>query len=115
MSAALGVDPFDFVVFGGTGDLAIRKLMPALLFSECDGRLPEQCNIIALGRSKLSQGEYAKIVRTGCEKHMKDNPFSEDNWKAFAKRLYYIQLDVNKEADFKALKTQLNKKPILLN
>ncbi|MEH6402105.1 MAG: glucose-6-phosphate dehydrogenase [Sneathiella sp.] len=109
MSAALGVDPFDFVVFGGTGDLAIRKLMPALLFSECDGRLPEQCGIIALGRSKLSQTEYAKTVRTGCEKHMKDNPFSEDNWTAFSKRLHYIQLDVKKEDDFKALRARLDK------
>lgn len=111
MTAALGVDPFNFVVFGGTGDLAIRKLMPALLFSECDGRLPEKSDIIALGRSALSQNEYASMVRKGCEKHMKDNPFSEENWDAFAKRLHYIQLDISSPEGFKDLKARLDGNP----
>ncbi len=111
MSIALGVDPFDFVVFGGTGDLAIRKLMPALLFSECDGRLPEGSRIIALGRRDLSQAEYATKVRSGCEKHMADNPFSEEDWRAFEKRLSYFKLDIDDSANFKDLKGALSDDP----
>ncbi len=111
MSIALGVDPFDFVVFGGTGDLAIRKLMPALLFSECDERLPDGSMIIALGRQDLSREKYAALVRAGCEKHMADNPFSEENWQAFEKRLNYLKLDVDEPDDFKALAEKLPKDP----
>ncbi|MFT6559446.1 glucose-6-phosphate dehydrogenase [Sneathiella sp.] len=109
MSIALGVDPFNFVVFGGTGDLAIRKLMPALLFSECDDRLPDEASIIALGRTELSQQEYADIVRAGCKKYMADNLFSEEKWEAFAKRLCYFKLDIDEKQDFLKLAEHLEK------
>lgn len=111
MTVALGVESFDFVVFGGTGDLAIRKLMPALLFSECDGRLPKESGIIALGRSDLSQDDYIARVREGCEKHMADNPFTEQNWQAFIDRLHYIRLDIGKPEDFAVLKQKLDENP----
>ena len=45
-SRIIVVDPFDYVVFGGTGDLARRKLLPALYHRELDGQLPEEARII---------------------------------------------------------------------
>jgi glucose-6-phosphate 1-dehydrogenase len=44
------VAPFDLVVFGGTGDLSRRKLMPALYYRERDGQLPAECSIIGTSR-----------------------------------------------------------------
>ncbi|GLQ06129.1 glucose-6-phosphate dehydrogenase [Sneathiella chinensis] len=110
MSIALGVKPFEFVVFGGTGDLAIRKLMPALLFSECDKRLPEESDIIALGRSDLSRDDYIAMVRAGCVKHMADYPFSDADWDAFSRRLSYLQLDADNGHDFLKLKEILDRR-----
>ena len=45
------VSPCDFVVFGGTGDLAMRKLLPALWHRDREGQLPEHARIIAVSRS----------------------------------------------------------------
>lgn len=111
MSIALGVDPFDFVVFGGTGDLAIRKLMPAMLFSECDDRLPDESGIIALGRKEQSLEDYAATVKEGCKQHMGDEPFDEKHWQAFENRLEYLQLDIENEIDFLQLKERLENHP----
>ena len=41
------VEPFDYVVFGGTGDLAARKLLPALYHRQVDGQVPDGCRILA--------------------------------------------------------------------
>ncbi|MFT6309540.1 MAG: glucose-6-phosphate 1-dehydrogenase, partial [Halioglobus sp.] len=48
------VRPFDFVLFGGTGDLSIRKLIPALYFRHCENQLPEDGRIICVARSNYS-------------------------------------------------------------
>ena len=51
--AASRVDPFDLIVFGGAGDLALRKLMPALYHRELDEQIPEACRIVAAARGAL--------------------------------------------------------------
>ena len=53
MSTANPVAPCDFVVFGGTGDLAVRKLLPALYLRDRDGQLPAETRIIAASRAGL--------------------------------------------------------------
>ena len=66
MTIAKGVGPFDLVVFGGTGDLAHRKLMPALFAREADGALPEDGHIIATGRHEMSDKKYAASLEEDC-------------------------------------------------
>ena len=51
MSKIIVVDPFDYVVFGGTGDLAKRKLFPALYHRELDGQLPDDARVIGVAAS----------------------------------------------------------------
>ncbi len=100
MSIALGVNPFDIVVFGGTGDLSIRKLMPALLYSESDERLPEGSRIIGIGRKNLDRKAYIKLVSEGCQIHTDDEDFEDGIWQAFCDRLHYVQMDITDEEDF---------------
>ena len=57
-STANPVAPCDFVVFGGTGDLAIRKLLPALYLRDRDGQLPAETRIIAASRAGLDEAGY---------------------------------------------------------
>src|SRR5262249_5970096 len=52
------VSPFDLVVFGGTGDLTRRKLLPALYYRDLAGQLPEDARIICVARSELSAQAY---------------------------------------------------------
>ena len=63
MSPANPVAPCDFVVFGGTGDLAVRKLLPALYLRDRDGQLPAQTRIIAASRAGLDISGYRDSVR----------------------------------------------------
>src|SRR5271167_4300398 len=59
----LPVSPFDMVVFGGTGDLAMRKLMPALLRRDIDGQIAPESRIIGIGRSRVEDSAYRQTRR----------------------------------------------------
>src|SRR5215471_19045320 len=86
------VAPFDMIVFGGTGDLAMRKLMPALLRRNMDGQLAEASRIIGIGRSTLEDSAYARRVEDSCRKIL-GGEFAEPSWSVFADRLRYVALD----------------------
>jgi glucose-6-phosphate 1-dehydrogenase len=55
--------PCTLVIFGGSGDLAKRKLVPAVYNLLLDGVLPANCAILATGRTPLSDEEFRKIAR----------------------------------------------------
>src|SRR3954466_13042364 len=57
------VDPCDFVIFGGTGDLAVRKLLPALYLRDRDGQLPAETRIVAVARAGLDGGGHRDNIR----------------------------------------------------
>jgi glucose-6-phosphate 1-dehydrogenase len=83
--------PCCFVIFGATGDLARRKLMPALFRLTAKKILPPECCIVGAGRTALSDAEYRESIRASLEAEaMKDVPSSA--WEQFAGRLYYVPL-----------------------
>ncbi|MGH1543559.1 MAG: glucose-6-phosphate dehydrogenase [Arenicella sp.] len=116
------VEPFDYFVFGGTGDLARRKLLPALYHRFADGQIPETSRIIACARSDYSDDSFRQLiaqvlaekVSTGDEEQVMIDRFlallsyqkidiaDNDDWKAFAKtvratndsriRVYYLSV-----------------------
>ncbi|OUW18286.1 MAG: glucose-6-phosphate dehydrogenase [Opitutales bacterium TMED158] len=94
MSELIPVDPFDIVVFGGTGDLALRKLMPALFHRWCDGQIADSCRIVAVARDDLGQDEFralaAKHILTGASGRGSE-------WPEFARRLVYVSADASGE------------------
>ena len=53
----------DFTVFGGTGDLALRKLLPALYLRDLEGQLPDDTRIIGVSRAELDDDGYRTAVR----------------------------------------------------
>jgi len=57
-SKIIPVDPFDLIIFGITGDLATRKLIPVLYYRFADGQIPENSRIIGLARSDLSSEQF---------------------------------------------------------
>ncbi len=82
------VDPFDFIIFGGTGDLALRKLIPALWHRHCDDQLPLGSRIIAVSRGSATKDEYVGTLRDHLSEAMKD-----PRWADFVERIYYVSLD----------------------
>jgi glucose-6-phosphate 1-dehydrogenase len=78
---------FDLVLFGGTGDLAMRKLLPALYRRTCTGQVCTDARIIGAARSELSREEYLAQVRSSCMAHLEE--FDEQTWERFAQRVDY--------------------------
>ena len=58
--------PCDMLVFGGTGDLALHKLLPALYHLHRDGRLPADMRILALARNSLNRSGYCAMAEKHC-------------------------------------------------
>ena len=67
MAKFVPVEPFDIVIFGGTGDLSRRKLLPALYHRWLDGQIPPTSAIIAAARSAMETAAYRKVAREACE------------------------------------------------
>jgi glucose-6-phosphate 1-dehydrogenase len=101
---------FDLVLFGGTGDLAMRKLLPALYRRSCAGQIVGESRIIGAARSQLSREEYLEQVRASCETHL-GSAFDTKKWQLFAERLAYVRLDAQSESDFGRLAELLRPHP----
>ena len=67
-SKIIPVEPFDYVIFGGTGDLAQRKLLPALYHRDHDGQLPQGARFIGASRGECSQEAYQKFAHDALRK-----------------------------------------------
>lgn len=103
----IAVSPFDLVLFGGTGDLAARKLIPALYHRHCAGQLPEHGRIIALGRKDLSRDAYLDSISAKSRAQVTEKYFDAAQWQAFTGRIDYLQLDAGSDADFANLANYL--------
>jgi len=88
----------DFILFGGHGDLAFRKLMPALYHLCKDGYLARNSRIITVSRGEFSLEEHKKLVKSKLIKFLPNDSFSEDDFLQFEEKLHYIKVDfLNKE------------------
>ena len=93
---------FDLVLFGGTGDLAMRKLLPALYRRAAAGQITKNSRVIGAARSDLSRDEYLAQVEESCRKHIGAD-FDAKQWTQFAQLVTYVKVDVHSIGDFKAL------------
>jgi len=98
--------PTTIVIFGASGDLTRRKLIPALLSLCCKNRLPVNLNIVGFASSKLDTIEFRRRMRTGVDEFAQDE-FSAAEWESFANRLHFVSGDFTKEDDYAALEKTL--------
>jgi glucose-6-phosphate 1-dehydrogenase len=108
-SQIIPVDPFDFIIFGGTGDLAERKLLPALYQRMKAGQFSDDTNIIGASRSKMSDAEYQAFARKAISEHVKADEIDKKEVERFIKRLTYIAIDAMSGEGFGDLKRALGK------
>ncbi len=101
----------DLILFGTKGDLARRKLLPALYQLERAGLLHPESRIIGVARDELSAEGYAELVETNLQKFVKE-PLEESVLSSLKHKLHYVQIDLSKEQDYLKLKdvTDINKR-----
>jgi len=111
MSTANPVAPCDFVVFGGTGDLAVRKLLPALYLRDRDGQLPGSTRIIAASRAGLDVSGYRDKVRGELGRFVAKEALDDQTLDRFLARLHYASIDFTDASDWYPLTTVLQADP----
>ena len=60
-----------FVIFGGVGDLSLRKLLPSLYFLFRDGQLPRDCRILCVSRGDISNQDFEALIKEKLKKFLK--------------------------------------------
>ncbi len=105
------VPAFDMVVFGATGDLAMRKLIPALFYRCRDGQLPDDGRIIGASRGDLSRDEFIAKVREASDRFIPRKFCEQEAWDRFEARLDYLKVDAKNGDDYAALANVLNEAP----
>ena len=93
MANFVPVEVFDLVIFGGTGDLAMRKLLPALYHRERDGQITGDSRIIAASRGDLGRDEYLGLVEAALRENLVSGDFDEAEWARLRERIHYVQSD----------------------
>ena len=96
-SQFIPVEPFDYVVFGGTGDLAERKLLPALYHRFISGQFTEPTRIIGASRAEMTHEQYRTFATEALNTFLKKGEASPDEIKKFCALLYYIPVDASSD------------------
>ena len=102
------VAEFDLVVFGASGDLAHRKLLPALYHRDADGQMPDDARIIASARRDYSDDDYRDYARKALKEHVSD--LDDAHLEKFLKRIRYVKIDIGTGEGFEDLKTVLEER-----
>jgi glucose-6-phosphate 1-dehydrogenase len=100
MAHTTPVAPCDFIVFGGTGDLAMRKLLPALYHRDVEGQLTPESRIIALSRDPLDDKDYRATVDVQAKGHAGPEP---SGWERFLDRLWHVTVDAGSDEGWEGL------------
>jgi len=100
--------PCSIVIFGGSGDLTKRKLVPALYRLAQLRLIPPQFSIIGTSRQEISDDEFRALMREALAK-FSDEEIDEPSWQNFASGIFYIGGDATQAATYEALRTKLEK------
>ena len=101
--------PTSIVIFGASGDLTRRKLVPALFHQFAQGRIPNTINIVGTSRSEFTHDEFRQKMLDGMKELSGIVPDKSD-WEEYAQNLWYVQGDVGEESDYGKLEQFLREK-----
>jgi glucose-6-phosphate 1-dehydrogenase len=100
-------NPTSIVIFGASGDLTWRKLIPALYNNYKKGRLSACAHVVGFARRPIPDAEFRQHLRSGVQQFSADT-CDEDTWNAFAAMLHYFQGNLDADGDFVHLADFLN-------
>ncbi|WP_444943649.1 glucose-6-phosphate dehydrogenase [Microbulbifer sp. ZKSA006] len=88
------INPFDMVLFGGGGDLALRKLLPALYRAFREGSLTEGCRILPVCRRQSDVDQYIETAHQALQKYLREGEYCASSWDQFSQLLSPLALDI---------------------
>ncbi len=111
VSTVIPVQPFDLVIFGASGDLARRKILPSLYRRLAAHQMPQEARIIGAARSKMTRAEFRKTVQLALEEFVDPRDLDKERIEAFLATLDYVAIDASGEAGWPQLAKKLDEKP----
>ncbi|WP_432712515.1 glucose-6-phosphate dehydrogenase [Pedobacter sp.] len=96
-----------FVIFGGTGDLNLRKLAPALYNLYADGYMPEKFAIIGTARKELDDQKYRDLILEGVNSFSRTGKAVKEKWSKFTDNVHYTPVDVSAPKTFEGLRDKI--------
>lgn len=101
------LDPCILVIFGATGDLTARKLMPAIYNLKREGGLPANFACIGFARREKTHEQFREEMKKAVSEHSRVKPLDEDLWKTFEANLYYHKSEFHEPEGYKRLESFL--------
>jgi len=109
----MSLNTFNLYLFGGTGDLSNRKLIPAMFRQDILESLSEDSKIIGIGSRDLSRDEYVEMIKESLEKYFPNFNEHKDTWELFSSKVSYIQIDINADDGWNNLREIPNNRPVI--
>ena len=100
-------DPCGMIIFGASGDLTKRKLIPALFRIGHGGSLPDQWYMVGVGRSSMDDHAFREMAEEALDQFLTSDSVPRSKWKKFLKRFHYLQGDYQDPSYYKHLKEKL--------
>jgi glucose-6-phosphate 1-dehydrogenase len=111
LAQIIPVEKFDFVVFGATGDLTLRKLLPALYYRFRDQQMPQGARVIGVARSAHDDADYRAMATEALNHFVSRMDLDEATLRAFLDSIFYVQLDGTSGEGWESLVDVLGKFP----
>src|SRR5687768_5948459 len=102
-------EPCIVVIFGASGDLTKRKLVPALYRLVQERLLPAEFAIVGLARTKMGDGEFREKMKEDVEQYSEAKQVEAEVWNSFAQGLHYLAADMGNSDDYKKLADLLDR------
>ena len=110
-SRVIQVEPFTLVVFGATGDLAKRKILPSLFYRDVAGQLPPQAKIIGVSRRAMARQVFQAYAREALNDHVSAKLREPGAVDRFVERIDYISADAKEDGGWPELADRLRDTP----
>ena len=101
------LDPCTIVIFGASGDLTARKLIPALYHLFLDQQMPASFRVVGFARREKTNASWRQELRTALDQFSRTKPVDEKIWASFAENIFYCQGDLAADAAYAKLEAQL--------
>lgn len=105
------IEPCTVVIFGASGDLTSRKLIPALYHLQLDGLMPQPFRIIGFARRDKTDESFRNELREALDQFSRTQPVVRDVWESFAQQILYCQADINDPAGYEKLRDVIHALP----
>ena len=101
-------EPCSIVIFGASGDLTARKLIPALYHLLCDNQMPEAFRVVGVARREKTDDSFREELKHGVETFSRTRAVDPERWAAFSRDVSYCRGDLSDPATYKKLKARLD-------